>query len=79
MKGLILLLSISSIFAFESPVYRQEEWNNLDENARPQEQYFEGTFPTRIDHFQPLNQNETNFVSFLLRQDNKDVIDTCFS
>lgn len=67
MKVFILLLSIiSSIVAFESPVYRQEEWNIRDENVEPQnDQFYEGFFQTRIDHFKPLNQNLTTFVSFL--------------
>lgn len=65
MKALILLLSIiSAIVAFESPVYRQEEWNIRDENAKPHDQFYEGFFDTRIDHFTPLNQNLTTFVSF---------------
>jgi len=65
MWAFILLISISSIFAYESPVYKQEEWNNLsDYDGRPQDQYFEGIFPTRIDHFRPLNQTLINFVSF---------------
>lgn len=68
MRHFILLLSISSIFAIESPVYRQEEWNIRDENALPQSQYYEGIFPTRIDHFKPLNQDVVNFVSCQLKQ-----------
>lgn len=64
MWGFLLLITISSVFAYESPVYRQEEWNNISEkDIRPNEQYFEGIFPTRIDHFRPLNQTLVNFVS----------------
>lgn len=65
MKALILLLSISSIVAFESPVYRKGEWNIRDENTKPQEEFYEGSFETRIDHFKPLNQSLTTFVSFV--------------
>lgn len=64
MKALILLLSISSIVAFESPVYRKGEWNIRDENTILQEEFYEGFFQTRIDHFKPLNQSLTTFVSF---------------
>lgn len=64
MRGFILVLSITSIVAFESPIYRREEWNNRGENAAPQnDQFYEGFFQTRIDHFKPLNQNLTTFVS----------------
>lgn len=66
MWSLILLLSISSIVAYESPVYRQEEWNIRNENSTTQDQFYEGFFDTRIDHFKPLNQNTTSFVSFFL-------------
>jgi len=61
MRVVILLLSISSIFAFESPIYKQGDWRIRDESAQPQEQYFEGIFQTRIDHFEEQNENVTNF------------------
>lgn len=64
MKSFILLLSITSIVASNSPVYRQGDWNVRDENAMPQDnQFYEGFFQTRIDHFKPLNQTTTTFVS----------------
>ncbi|XP_037033398.1 dipeptidyl peptidase 2-like [Bradysia coprophila] len=62
MKAFIFLLSISSIFAYESPVYRQGDWNNRDKSAEPQsDQFYEGFFETRVDHFKPLNQTLTRF------------------
>lgn len=65
MKGLILVLLVSSVVGYKSPVYKQEEWNNRAENAEPNdEQFYEGFFATRIDHFQPLNQTMTRFVGF---------------
>ncbi len=65
MRSIILLLSISSIFA--SPVYKQEEWNNRVATTEPQnDQFYEGFFETRIDHFKPLNQTLIRFVSVFL-------------
>lgn len=68
MKAFILLLSISSIVAYESPVYRQGDWRNRDENAVQDNQFYEGFFLTRIDHFKPLNQTLTTFVSVFVLQ-----------
>lgn len=74
MKFLILVLSAASIVAYESPIYRQGEWNVRDENATPQDdQFYEGFFETRIDHFKPLNQNLTTFVSLLCFRRKKNI------
>lgn len=65
MKILILVLFVTSVVAYKSPVYRQGDWNNRDKNAVPQDdQFYEGAFETRIDHFRPLNQTLARFVSF---------------
>ncbi|KAJ6646561.1 Dipeptidyl peptidase 2 [Pseudolycoriella hygida] len=62
MKLLILLLSIAFV-ASQSPVYRREEWKIREKNAEILDnQFYEGIFQTRIDHFKPLNQNVTDFI-----------------